>query len=133
MTQPRFNYSPELWRAFSGPQLSKDESLPGGLPEKPYQRYSRDARATDCSDTITELYRITGWGALEGHKVFYPKHILILKLLRVLLNNLKTTIFCSLGKVLPKRDGSKKIDFKPVRMPGDISKYLGGSAGMQRS
>lgn len=32
--------------------------------------------------------------------------------------------------MLPKRDGSKKLVFKPVRMPGDISKFLGGSAGM---
>ena len=41
VTQPRFNYSPELSGAFLGVYR-----------EKPYQRYSRDARATDYSDTI---------------------------------------------------------------------------------
>lgn len=58
-------------RAFSGPQLSKDESLLGVYREKPYQRYSRDARATDCSDTINWTLSHHRLGALEGHKVFY--------------------------------------------------------------
>ncbi len=78
----------------------------------------------------TELYRITGWGALEGHKVFYHETYINPEVARVLLNNLKTTHFLQSGKSATKRDGSKKLIFKPVRMPGDISKYLGGSAGM---
>ncbi|MDW9200212.1 UTRA domain-containing protein [Escherichia coli] len=78
----------------------------------------------------TELYRITGWGRWKDIKFSIMKHILILKLPQVLLNNLKTTHFLQSGKSATKRDGSKKLIFKPVRMPGDISKYLGGSAGM---
>lgn len=57
-------------RAFSGPQLSKGEPS-WGLPRKPYQRYSRDARATDCSDAINWTLSHHRLGALEGHKVFY--------------------------------------------------------------
>lgn len=52
VTQPRFNYSPELSASFQRAAIEQGESLPGVYREKPYQRYSRDARATDCSDAI---------------------------------------------------------------------------------
>ncbi len=52
VTQPRFNYSPELSASFQRAAIEQGREPSWGLPRKPYQRYSRDARATDCSDAI---------------------------------------------------------------------------------
>ncbi len=80
----------------------------------------------------TELYRITGWGALEGHKVFYHETYINPEVAPGFIEQLENHSFSAqcLGKVLPKRDGSKKIDFQTRQNAGNISKYLGGSAGM---
>ena len=63
VTQPRFNYSPELSASFQRAAI--------------------------------EQGREPSWG--------FTKHILILKLLRVLLNNLKTTHFLQSGKSATKK------------------------------
>lgn len=52
VTQPRFNYSPELSASFQRAAIEQGREPSWVYREKPYQRYSRDARATDCSDII---------------------------------------------------------------------------------
>ena len=72
VTQPRFNYSPELSASFQRAAIEQGREPSWGFTEK--------NRTSDIPETLapliavtpsTELYRITGWGALEGHKVFY--------------------------------------------------------------
>lgn len=72
VTQPRFNYSPELSASFQRAAIEQGREPSWGFTEK--------SRTSDIPETLapliavtpsTELYRITGWGALEGHKVFY--------------------------------------------------------------
>ena len=79
----------------------------------------------------TELYRITGWGALEGHKVFYHETYINPEVAPGFIEQLENHSFSAVWeKCYQKETVVKKLIFKPVRMPGDNSKYLGGSAGM---
>ncbi len=105
VTQPRFNYSPELSASFQRAAIEQGREPSWGFTEK--------NRTSDIPKTLapliavtpsTELYRITGWGGRwKDIKFSITKHILILKLLRVLLNNLKTTHFLQSGKSATKK------------------------------
>lgn len=44
VTQPRFNYSPELSASFQRAAIEQGREPSWGLPRKPYQRYSRRSR-----------------------------------------------------------------------------------------
>lgn len=104
VTQPRFNYSPELSASFQRAAIEQGREPSWGFTEK--------NRTSDIPETLapliavtpsTELYRITGWGRWKDIKFSITKHILILKLPRVLLNNLKTTHFLQSGKSATKK------------------------------
>ena len=66
VTQPRFNYSPELSASFQRAAIEQGREPSWGFTEK--------NRTSDIPETLapliavtpsTELYRITGWGALK--------------------------------------------------------------------
>ncbi|WP_212771639.1 sporulation protein YqfD, partial [Acinetobacter sp. VT 511] len=68
VTQPRFNYSPELSASFQRAAIEQGREPSWGFTEK--------NRTSDIPETLapliavtpsTELYRITGWGALSGY------------------------------------------------------------------
>ena len=132
VTQPRFNYSPELSASFQRAAIEQGREPPWGFTEK--------NRTSDIPETLapliavtpsTELYRITGWGALEGHKVFYHETYINPEVAPGFIEQLENHSFSAVWeKCYQKETVVKKLIFKPVRMPGDISKYLGGSAGM---
>ena len=103
VTQPRFNYSPELSASFQRAAIEQGREPSGVYREKPYQRYSETLAPLIAVTPSTELYRITGWGRWKDIKFSITKHILILKLLRALLNNLKTTHFLQSGKSATKK------------------------------
>ena len=132
VTQPRFNYSPELSASFQRAAIEQGREPSWGFTEK--------SRTSDIPQTLapliavtpsTELYRITGWGALEGHKVFYHETYINPEVAPGFIEQLENHSFSAVWeKCYQKETVVKKLIFKPVRMPGDISKYLGGSAGM---
>ena len=132
VTQPRFNYSPELSASFQRAAIEQGREPSWGFTEK--------SRTSDIPETLapliavtpsTELYRITGWGALEGHKVFYHETYINPEVAPGFIEQLENHSFSAVWeKCYQKETVVKKLIFKPVRMPGDISKYLGGSAGM---
>ena len=113
--------------------------LLGGASREHVMVYSH-ATGRDIPETLapliavtpsTELYRITGWGALEGHKVFYHETYINPEVAPGFIEQLENHSFSAVWeKCYQKETVVKKLIFKPVRMPGDISKYLGGSAGM---
>ncbi|HGC3616358.1 GntR family transcriptional regulator [Escherichia coli] len=132
VTQPRFNYSPELSASFQRAAIEQGREPSWGFTEK--------SRTSDIPETLapliavtpsTELYRITGWGALEGHKVFYHETYINPEVAPGFIEQLENHSFSAVWeKCYQKETVVKKLIFKPVRMPGDISKYLGGSTGM---
>ena len=132
VTQPRFNYSPELSASIQQAAIEQGREPSWGFTEK--------SRTSDIPQTLapliavtpsTELYRITGWGALEGHKVFYHETYINPEAAPGFIEQLENHSFSAVWeKCYQKETVVKKLIFKPVRMPGDISKYLGGSAGM---
>lgn len=67
----------------------------------------------------TELYRITGWGALEGHKVFYHETYINPEVAPGFIEQLENHSFSAVWeKCYQKRDGSKKIDFQTRQNAG---------------
>ncbi|HAW2274010.1 TPA: UTRA domain-containing protein, partial [Escherichia coli] len=66
-----------------------------------------------------------------GHKVFYHETYINPEVAPGFIEQLENHSFSAVWeKCYQKETVVKKLIFKPVRMPGDISKYLGGSAGM---
>ncbi len=91
VTQPRFNYSPELSASFQRAALEQGREPSRGFIEKSrtanYPEAARPLLATAASD---ELYLITGWGRWKGIKCFITKPLLTRMSLQGLLNSLKT-------------------------------------------
>ncbi|WP_114145458.1 UTRA domain-containing protein, partial [Escherichia coli] len=79
----------------------------------------------------SQLYVITVWGALVGHKIFYHETYSNTEVTPGFIEQLENHSSSAVWKkCYQKETVVKKLIFKPVRMPGDISKYLGGSVGM---
>ena len=132
VTQPRFNYSPELSASFQRAALEQGREPSWGFIEKSRTANDPEAArpllATAASD---ELDLITGWGALEGHKVFYHETFINPNVAPGFIEQLENQSFSSVWKNEYQKDVvTKKLVFKPVRMSGDISKFIGGSSGM---
>lgn len=132
VTQPRFNYSPELSASFQRAALEQGREPSWGFTEK--SRISDFPEMVAPLTTVTasdELYRVTGWGALEGHKVFYHETFINPVVAPGFIDQLENQSFSTVWEQIYKKETVvKKLVFKPVRMPGDISKFIGGSAGM---
>ena len=94
VTQPRFNYSPELSASFQRAAIEQGREPSWGFTEK--------SRTSDTPETLAPIASPAG-GRWKDIKFSITKHILILKLLRVLLNNLKTTHFLQSGKSATKK------------------------------
>ncbi|MFP1496987.1 UTRA domain-containing protein [Escherichia coli] len=132
MTQPRFNYSPELSASFQRAAIEQGREPSWGLTQK--------NRTSDIPETLAPPIAVTPSTDVSHHrlgcwkdiKFSITKHILILKLLRLYIEEKPQNHSFSAvwEKCYQKETVVKKLIFKPVRMPGDISKYLGGSAGM---
>lgn len=104
VTQPRFNYSPELSASFQRAAIEQGREPSWGFTEK--------SRTSDIPQTLAPLIAVTpstssivlpAGGRWKDIKFSIMKHILILKLPQVLLNNLKTTHFLQSGKSATKK------------------------------
>ncbi|MBJ3593658.1 GntR family transcriptional regulator [Citrobacter sp. Marseille-Q6884] len=132
VTQARFNYSPELSASFQRAALEQGREPSWGFIEKSRVSHFPEVTAPLVSATPSdELYRITGWGALEGHKVFYHETYINPKVAPGFIEQLESQSFSSVWENEYKKETViKKLAFKPIRMAGDISKFIGGSTGM---
>ncbi|ADO50611.1 GntR family transcriptional regulator [[Enterobacter] lignolyticus] len=132
VAQPRFNYSPELSASFQRAALEQGREPSWGFIEK--SRVSQFPKAAEPlldAAPSDALYRITGWGALEGHKVFYHETFINPCVAPGFIEQLENQSFSSVWENAYNKDVViKKLAFKPVRMSGDISKFIGGSSGM---
>ena len=100
VTQPRFNYSPELSASFQRAAIEQGREPSWGLlREKPYQRYSRDSRATDCSDAIDSNSIASRLGSAGRTSNFcITKHTINPEVAPGFIEQLKTTHFLQSGK-----------------------------------
>lgn len=132
VSQPRFNYSPELSASFQRAALEQGREPSWGFIEKSrVSHYPEAARPLLATMPADDLYLITGWGALEGHKVFYHETFINPNVAPGFTDRLENQSFSSVWKnEYHKEMVTKKLVFKPVRMSGDISKFIGGSSGM---
>ncbi|MBT1564008.1 GntR family transcriptional regulator, partial [Klebsiella pneumoniae] len=68
-----------------------------------------------------DLYLVTGWGALEGHKVFYHETFINPNVAPDFIDRLKNQSFSSVWECeYHKPVVIKKLAFRPVRMSGDV-------------
>jgi DNA-binding GntR family transcriptional regulator len=132
VTQPRFNYSPELSASFQRAALEQGREPSWGFIDKSRVSQIPQAAAPLLSAAASEeLYCITGWGALEGHKVFYHETYINPQVAPGFIEQLESQSFTSVWEKSYNKDVIiKKLAFKPVRMSGDVSKFIGGSSGM---
>lgn len=132
VAQPRFNYSPELSASFQRAAIEQGREPSWGFIEKVRTtEYPDVAEALVATCPAHDLYLITGWGALEGHKVFYHETFINPNVAPEFITRLKNQSFSSVWENnYHKNVVIKKLAFRPVRMPGDVSKFIGGSAGM---
>lgn len=132
VSQPRFDYSPELSASFQRAALEQGRSPSWGFIEK--IRVSQFPDIVKPLLTVVqadELYRVTGWGALEGHKVFYHETYINPNVAPGFIEQLDNQSFSSVWENVFQKDVViKKLVFKPVRMSGEISKSIGGTSGM---
>lgn len=132
VTQPRFNYSPKSSASFERSALEQGREPSWGFLEKNRVTEYPESLAPLTSGVRTdELYRITGWGALEGHKVFYHETFINPQVAPGFIEKLEKQSFFSVWeKEYHKNTVIKKLAFRPLRIPGEISKFIGGTAGM---
>lgn len=132
VAQPRFNYSPELPASFQRAAIEQGREPSWGFIEKQRTRDYPDAAKPLLDVTPSDdLYLVTGWGALEGHKVFYHETFINPNVAPDFIDRLKNQSFSSVWeREYHKPVVIKKLAFRPVRMSGDVSKFIGGSAGL---
>lgn len=132
VSQPRFDYSPELSASFQRAALEQGRSPSWGFIEK--VRVSQFPEFVKPLLTVVhadELYQVTGWGALEGHKVFYHETWINPNVAPGFIEQLDNQSFSSVWESVYQKDVViKKLVFKPVRMSAEISKCIGGTSGM---
>lgn len=131
VTQPRFNYNPELSASFQRAAQEQGREPSWGFLEKSRVTGIPEAALPLFNGTkSSELYRITGWGALDGHKVFYHETFINPNVAPAFIEKLESHSFSSVWeKEYGKSVVIKKLAFRPIRMSNDICKFIGGSYG----
>lgn len=127
---PRFNYNPKSPASFN--QAAKAQ---GRVPS---WQYCEKSVVTDAPAEITEklglrpgeaVYYISGWGALDGHKVFWHQTYINPAAAPGFTGKLDNHSFADIWeKEYRTATTTARLAFKPVRIPVTASKEIGCTA-----
>ncbi|WP_033137110.1 GntR family transcriptional regulator [Aeromonas finlandensis] len=131
MTPARFIYNPNSSSSF---RISAEEQ--GRVPSWGYlaktQIYEYDERLADIffNGESEAVYQITGWGALDDHKVFYHETYINPEYAPDFIEYIGNESLQSLWLTrFAQNVKTKHLTFRPIRMNGDVCKHLGCAPG----
>lgn len=128
---PRFNYSPSSSTSFKQAAIEQ-----GRLPSWGY--LEKESVYTAPADVLSllgvsegeTLYKISGWGALDSHKVFYHETFINALVAPDFIGQLGERSFAEVWeKNYAKKTHTQHLEFKPTRLSGCACKGMGGTSG----
>lgn len=131
VAQPRFNYNPKSSASFKLAAIEQNRVPSWGFIEKStVAEYPAIVEPLFGEEPHHPLYRITGWGALDNHKVFYHETFINPAVAPGFIDKLGDLSFSQLWEnEYKKKLNIQKLAFRPTRISGDACKVIGGSAG----
>ncbi|SUB82828.1 HTH-type transcriptional repressor yvoA [Pragia fontium] len=128
---PRFIYNPKSSASFKLAALEQGREPSWDFIEKSLvSSYPAVVESLLEEGDSGELYRITGWGALDNHKVFYHETFINPRIAQGFIDKLGHDSFSHLWEEeYKKKIVTQRLAFRPIRMSGDVCKIIGGSAG----
>lgn len=131
ITPARFIYSPNSSSSFSiSAEAQNREPTWGYLTKEQIQDYEEGIMNVFFQGEKKPVYMITGWGALEGHKVFYHETYINPEYAPDYISHMENESLQSLWKHRFSQDiKTKELTFRPVRISGAACKQLGCAAG----
>ncbi|AIJ07030.1 putative transcriptional regulator yihL [Edwardsiella anguillarum ET080813] len=126
---PRFNYNPNEATSYKQAAIEQGRVPSWGYLEK---RRVLDApprmQSLLQADPQQGLYRIRGWGALDGHKVFYHETYINPRVAPDFIDHLGESAFADVWNQHYQRPTvTRHLAFKPTRLNAEASRVIGGN------
>ncbi|MFM5840383.1 GntR family transcriptional regulator [Aeromonas rivipollensis] len=131
MTPARFIYNPKSSSSFL---VSAEEQgrVPnwGYLIKESLSDYDKRFASIFFGGKINPIYRITGWGALDDHKVFYHETYIHPDYAPNFIDHIGNDSLQTLWQTrFAQTVSTKHLTFSPVRIGADICRHLGCAPG----
>lgn len=128
---PRFNYDPKQSVSFKFAAIQQGFIPSWGFTTKLLvAEYPALAQKALNVEPHAPLYLVTGWGALNTHRVFYHETYINPAKAQGFIDTLGNESFAVHWKEkYGKQLFTKQLAFKPIRLAGEICRIIGGSTG----
>ncbi|TCM67052.1 GntR family transcriptional regulator [Acinetobacter calcoaceticus] len=128
---PRFQYHPKQATSFKLAALAQKWHPSWGYAEKGHcHKIPLAAEVLYRSEETKTLYEVTGWGALDSHKVFFHRSYINPLVAPDFINTLAEQSFHEhWQQQYNKTLHTQSVKITPVRVDDDISKEIGSTVG----
>ncbi|CAI1962143.1 Uncharacterized HTH-type transcriptional regulator yegW [Serratia liquefaciens] len=127
---PRFNYNPNSSTSFKQAAIEQ-----GRCPSWDYMTKECVLAAPGFIkellqvDAASEIYKISGWGALDNHIVFYHETFISPRVAPGFIERLGENSFAEVWEqAYGTSTRTRHLAFKPTRLSGEACKVMGGNA-----